>query len=88
MMAEIDTLKVTSGGLAAEIEGYRHKVSLFDPKSLDPDILTEKARALLSMAPVGDMVIMVDPDTGKPTSGLQTTSTGNEAMPKIEAGID
>ena len=88
MMGDIDALKVQSGGLAAEIEGYRHKVALFDPKSLDPDILTEKARALLSMAQVGDMVIMVDPDTGKPFSGLQTSSTGNEAMPKIESGID
>lgn len=88
MMADISSLKVTSGGLAAEIEGYRHKVALFDPKSLDPDILTEKARALLSMAQIGDMVIMVDPDTGKPAGGLQAASTGNEAMPKIESGID
>ena len=88
MMADIASLKVTSGGLGAEIEGYRHKVALFDPKSLDPDILTEKARALLSMAPIGDMVIMVDPDTGKPAGGLQAPSTGNEAMPKIESGID
>ena len=88
MMAEIDTLKVTSGGLAAEVESYRHKVALFDPNSLDPDILTEKARALLSMAAVNDMVVMVDPDTGKPVAGLQSSSTGNEAMPKIESGID
>jgi cell division protein FtsB len=88
MMADISSLKVTSGGLAAEIEGYRHKVALFDPKSLDPDILTEKARALLSMAQIGDMVIMVDPDTGKPAGGLQAASTGSEAMPKIESGID
>lgn len=88
MMAQIDTLKVTSGGLAAEIESYRHKVSLFDPKSLDPDILSEKARALLSMAQIGDMVVMVDPQTGQPVGGLQSSSTGNEAMPKIESGID
>ena len=88
MMAEIDTLKVTSGGLAAEIEGYRHKVSLFDPKSLDPDILTEKTRAMLSLAPIGDMVVIVDPATGKPANGSQAASTGNEAMPKIESGID
>ncbi len=88
MMADIASLKVTSGGLAAEIDGYRRKVALFDPKSLDPDILTEKARALLSMAQIGDMVVMVDPSTGKPTAGLQSASTGNEAMPKIESGID
>src|SRR3569833_700138 len=88
MMAEIGTLKVTSGGLAAEIEGYRHKVALFNPKSLDPDIQTEKARALLSMAEVGDMVVMVDPETGKPLAGLQSSSTGNQAMPKNDAGRD
>jgi hypothetical protein len=40
------------------------------------------------MSEVGDMVVMVDPDTGKPIEGLHVGSTGNEAMPKIEAGID
>jgi cell division protein FtsB len=88
MQADIDKLKVTSGGLSAEIDSYRHKISLFDSKSLDPDILTEKARAMLSMAQVGDMVVMIDPGTGKPISGSQATSTENQAMPKIESGID
>jgi len=88
MLADIDTLKVQSGGLGAAIEAYRHKVSLFAPKSLDPDILTEKARAMLSMAQVGDMVVMIDPTTGKPVSGLQATSTDSGVMPKIESGID
>ncbi|MGN6684626.1 MAG: FtsB family cell division protein [Devosia sp.] len=88
MLAEIDALKVQSGGLAAAIGAYRHKVSLFAPKSLDPDILTEKARAMLSMAQVGDMVVMIDPETGKPVSGSQATSTDSGVMPKIESGID
>jgi cell division protein FtsB len=88
MLADIDALKVQSGALSAELDAYRHKVSLFDPKSLDPDILTEKARALLSMAQIGDMVIMVDPMTGKPISSSHPSSTENEAMPKIESGID
>ena len=88
MQADIDRLQVTSGGLSAEIDGYRHKISLFDSKSLDPDILTEKARAMLSMAQVGDMVVMIDPSTGKPISGSQATSTENQVMPKIESGID
>lgn len=88
MLADIDNLKVQSGALSAAIDSYRHKVALFDPQSLDPDILTEKARALLSMAPVGDMVVMVDPETGEPLGGLHGGSTENEAMPKIEAGID
>ena len=88
MQADIASLKVKSAGLGAEIEAYRHKVSLFDPKSLDPDILSEKARALLSMAQIGEMIVMVDPVTGKPASGLTSASTGNQAMPKIESGID
>src|ERR1700710_873815 len=66
MLVDIVGLKVQSGALSAEIDAYRHKVSLFDPKKLDPDILTEKARALLSMAQIGDMVVMVDPVTGEP----------------------
>ena len=88
MMTDIDGLKVTSGGLQAEIDSYRQKNALFDPKSLDPDILTEKARSMLSMSTTGDMLIMVDPQTGKPLAGLQMGSTGNQAMPKIESGID
>ncbi len=88
MQADIAGLKVQSASLAAEIEAYRHKVALFDPQSLDPDILTEKARAFLSMAQVGDMVVMVDPATGQPIGGLQAPSTDNQAMPKIESGID
>ena len=88
MQTDIDALKVQSGALSAEIESYRHKISLFDPKSLDPDILTEKARAMLSMAQTGDMVVMVNPATGKPLGGSQASSTGNESMPKIESGID
>ena len=88
MKADIVDLRVQSAALQAEIDAYRHKVDLFDPHKLDPDILTERARALLSMAQIGDMVVMVDPATGKPISGTLTSSTEIEAMPKIEIGID
>ena len=88
MRADIVDLKAQSGALSAEIQAYRHKVALFDARQLDPDILTEKARALLSMAEIGDMVVMVDPVTGKPTTSLLASSTENEAMPKIQSGID
>ena len=86
--ADIVDLKVQSAALQAEIDAYRHKVNLFDPKSLDPDILTERARALLSMAQIGDMVVMFDPRSGKPITSSLPASTEIEAMPKIEAGID
>ena len=88
MTADIADLKVSSGQLQAEIDSYRHRISLFDPRKLDPDILTEKARAMLSMAQIGDMVVMVDPVSGKPTTSLHASSTDSGVMPKIESGID
>ena len=88
MKADIVDLKVQSAALQAEIDAYRHKVDLFDPNRLDPDLLTERARALLSMAQIGDMVVMVDGRTGKPVYGSLPSSTQNEAMPEIETGID
>src|SRR5688500_6733941 len=75
MKAEIVDLKVQSAALQADIDAYRHKVALFDPNKLDPDLLTERARALLSMAQIGDMVVMVDPLTGKPVHGSLPSST-------------
>ncbi len=88
MKADIVDLKVQSAALQAEIDAYRHKVNLFNPQKLDPDILTERARALLSMAQVGDMVVMVDPRTGKPTTGSLPESTDIQSMPEIPVGID
>lgn len=88
MKAEIVDLKVQSAALQAEIDAYRHKVELFNPKRLDPDILTERARALLSMAQIGDMVVMVDPKTGKPVSSSSAALAENQSMPEIETGID
>jgi cell division protein FtsB len=88
MKAEIVDLKVQSAALQAEIDAYRHKVELFNPGKLDPDILTERARALLSMAQIGDMVVMVDPKTGKPVSSSSPALAENQSMPEIEAGID
>ena len=70
MSAEIQELEARSAALQAEIEAYRHRVALFDPQKLDPDIVTERARALLSMASPGDIIVMVDADTGKPKSSL------------------
>jgi cell division protein FtsB len=88
MKVDIVELKAQSAALGAEIASYRHKVDLFDPKQLDPDLLTERARALLSMAVVGDMVVMTDPRTGKPTTSLSASSTEIESMPEIAVGID
>ncbi|QMV02194.1 hypothetical protein GHV40_12195 [Devosia sp. D6-9] len=68
MKADIEELKAESSVLQAEIDSYRHRASLFDASRLDPDILTEQARALLSMARPEDIVVMVD-ESGKPVLG-------------------
>ncbi len=88
MRVDIETLKAQSASLAAEIDSYRNKASLFDAASLDPDILTEKARALLQMAQPNDLIVMTDPKTGLPISGSAAELTENESAPTIAAGID
>ncbi|WP_224702433.1 FtsB family cell division protein [Devosia aquimaris] len=69
IMLDIDQLKAKSAALQAEIDAYRHRATLMDPRRLDPDIVTERARALLNMANADDMLVMVDPSTGQPLSG-------------------
>ena len=66
MHEEITELRAQSAALQAQISAYRHRVGLFDPARLDPDILSERARALLAMARPDDVVVMVDPISGEP----------------------
>jgi cell division protein FtsB len=66
MLVEIGELEAQSATIQAEIDAYRHRVQLFEPASLDPDILTERARALLNMAQADDVIVMLDPKTGMP----------------------
>lgn len=69
ILLDIDQLKGKSAALQAEIDSYRHRATLMDTRRLDPDIITERARAMLNMANADDVVVMVDPLTGKPLSG-------------------
>ena len=69
ILLDIDQLKARSAALQAEIDAYRHRATLMDTRRLDPDIITERARALLNMAHADDVVVMVDPESGKPLSG-------------------
>ena len=69
ILLDIDQLKARSAALQAEIDAYRHRATLMDTRRLDPDIVTERARALLNMAHADDIIIMVDPVSGKPLSG-------------------
>jgi cell division protein FtsB len=56
--------------------------------ALGPDLVSERARALLSMSEPDDYVIMVDPHTGKPISGSGASSTTNLLSDEIADGVD
>ena len=86
--AEIGELSAQSAALQAEIDSYRHRINLFQTRKLDPDLVSERARALLAMSEPDEIIVMVDPKTGKPISRSFMPSTGNEFIPTIEAGID
>lgn len=62
MADDISQLSAQSAGLKAEVDALKHRISLFDPERLDPDLLTEEARRLLAMAHPDDIVIM-NPDS-------------------------
>ena len=88
MRVDIETLKAQSATLQAEIDSYRHRTSLFDAAKLDPDILTERARALLQMAQPDDLVVMTDARTGLPISGSARGLTDSRSSVTIAKGID
>ena len=88
MVGEIEELKAKSGALAAEIESTTHRVQLFNATKLDPDILTERARALLSMSQADDLIVMVDTKTGKPIGGSYDPLAAAQLTDEIETGID
>ncbi len=88
MRRDIEDLKGQSASLAADIDSYQHKASLFDSASLDPDILSEKARALLQMAQPDDLIVMTDPTSGLPISGSARGLTESQSAPTIASGID
>lgn len=60
MLAEIEVLKARQAALQIEIDAYRHRIALFNPAKLDPDILTERARALLGLVHPDDVLIVPD----------------------------
>lgn len=88
MHAQIEELKAQSGALKAELDAYRHRVALFDSARLDPDIVSERARALLSMAQPDDIIVMVDQASGKPISGSSTELSETQLSDIIEDSID
>jgi len=85
ILADIEILQDRSAALQAEIEAYRHRVSLMNPRHLDPDIVTERARALLNMANAEDVLVMVNPETGKPISGQFVELIDDQLISIIQA---
>jgi cell division protein FtsB len=85
ILLDIDQLKGKSAALQAEIDAYRHRATLMDTRRLDPDIITERARGMLNMAHADDIVVMVDPSTGKPLSGSFDEITDDQLSAIIAA---
>ncbi|MDB5505786.1 MAG: hypothetical protein JWR75_424 [Devosia sp.] len=68
MKIDINVLSARAFALQADIDAYRHRAALFDVARLDPDIIDERARALLNMAQPDDILVMLNPATGLPIS--------------------
>ncbi len=60
LQREMVALNAQSARLQAEIEAYQQRIALYDPDRLDPDILSEKALALLTMVHKDDRLIKLD----------------------------
>lgn len=58
MFEEIRILEAREAALATEIDSYEHRIALLNPRKLDPDILTERARALLGLVHPEDILIV------------------------------
>jgi cell division protein FtsB len=85
ILKEIEVLADRSSALQAEVDSFKHRVSLMNPRHLDPDIVTERARALLNMAHADDVLIMINPQNGKPVSGKYVELIDDELISIIEA---
>lgn len=66
MLGEIVDLEAQSARLQTEIDAYHHRMDLFDPRKLDPDILTERAQALLAMIGKDDRIVELPKSDPKP----------------------
>ncbi len=83
--AEIEVLADRSSALQAELDSFKHRISLMNPRHLDPDLVTERARALLNMAHVDDVLIMINPENGKPISGQFVELIDDQLISIIQA---
>jgi cell division protein FtsB len=64
---QIREAEATYAGVAEERARLEHRVALLSPGSLDPDMLEERARAMLNLAHSDDLVIFLEPPpAGRP----------------------
>ena len=59
MIVDIAQLEEKSAELQDQIKSYKQRISLFSPDRLDPDIISEKAREVLSMANPDDIIVVL-----------------------------
>ena len=85
ILSDIEILEDKSAALQAEIDAYRHRATLMDPRHLDPDIVVERARAMLNMAHADDVLVMVNPQNGQPISGQFEELIDDQLISIIEA---
>lgn len=62
MAAQLIELDAREAGIDAEIAQYRERIALLDPSRLDPDLLTERARALLGIGNPRDVIVPLNDD--------------------------
>lgn len=59
MQIEIVALNADHARLDVEIQSLKQRIDLFNPERLDPDILSERALGLLSMAHAEDRILLL-----------------------------
>ncbi|WP_119458666.1 FtsB family cell division protein [Rhodospirillaceae bacterium SYSU D60014] len=60
---QIRDAEATLADIAAERRVLERRVELLRPESLDPDLLEERARAVLNFARPNELIILLDDDT-------------------------
>jgi cell division protein FtsB len=59
---QIATLSVELTRLQSERSQWEHRLDLLKPDNIDPDMLDERARALLDYVDANDLIMMIKPD--------------------------
>lgn len=77
---QIREARTVQAELAAERATLEHRTDLLGPSGLDPDMLEERARRMLNLAHMDELIIPLDPHPLAPGGSvglLQDTRPGN-----------